>query len=91
MMSIWAVMIKDSYGNRWIDSLWVNKYAFQHGAEERVSTLKRVIEAMDAKHAVWVIEMKLEDGALTGSPEPEVAAHFTAETAPSGEPKPEAS
>jgi hypothetical protein len=64
MMSVYAVMIKDAHGNRWVDSLWVNKFTWQHGADERAATLKAVFEAMNANHTPYVVEMKLEDGAL---------------------------
>ena len=64
MMSVYAVMIKDAHGHRWIDSLWVRKYSWQNGADERASVLKVQFEAMNAGHTPFVIEMKLEDGEI---------------------------
>jgi hypothetical protein len=66
MMRVYAVMIKDAYSRRWIDSLWSERGAkgLDSGAEARASELRTTIEAMDAKHVVWVVDMKIQDAVL---------------------------
>lgn len=91
MMPVWAVMIKDDYGHRWIDSLWVKRYSWQNGAEERINVLKRVFESMNAAHDPYLVELILEDGALAdgsvaSTEPPSPAAAQPTEGAPAEQP-----
>ena len=77
MMSVYAVMVNDGNGHRWMDSLWVQKYGL-HGAESRRDLLKRSFDAMIAyehKCTSYIVELSLEDGEIlpsrTAEPQPE--------------------
>lgn len=58
-------MVHDGHGRRWIDSLWVRRYKYQDGAEERCEILNRIFDAMITGPSglkAWVVALRLEDG-----------------------------
>jgi len=64
MMSVYAVMVQGSADRRWIDSLWVRRYSFQHGAEARQQELQTTFEALNITYKTWVVEMKIQDAEI---------------------------
>jgi hypothetical protein len=62
MMDVHAVFVKHRTSHwQYIDSVWVQKYAWQHGAEQRVSELNAMFSAMSVELVARIVPLTIQD------------------------------